>query len=115
MTAIDGAVHTVPPDIRIEPPGAGPFSMTNTRAPAALADTAAQRPAMPAPHTTTSARAWIISPPARCPDRLRGLGRLVHRVAQPGRRRWIAGIEPVARARLADGGRRADQLVAERA
>ena len=54
MTAMLGAVQIVPPDIRIDPPGSAPFSMTTGRAPSSAAVAPAQRPAMPPPHTSTS-------------------------------------------------------------
>ena len=54
MTAMLGAVQIVPPDIRIEPPGAAPFSMTSGRAPASTALAAAHSPAIPPPQTSTS-------------------------------------------------------------
>ena len=43
-----GAVQIVPPDIRIEPPGAAPFSMTSGRAPASMALTRRAQPGHPA-------------------------------------------------------------------
>ena len=54
MTAMFGAVQMVPPDMRIEPPGSAPFSMTTGRAPSPAALAPAQRPAIPAPQTRTS-------------------------------------------------------------
>ncbi len=54
MTSMLGAVQIVPPDIRIDPPGSAPFSMTTGRAPSSAAVAPAHRPAIPPPHTSTS-------------------------------------------------------------
>ena len=71
---MDGAVQIVPPDHRMDPPGAGAMSTTRVRAPASSAVTAAHNPAIPAPQTITSTSGSLIFSPSSKP---RGVARIL--------------------------------------